>query len=742
MLLVSGNGFCEEAAVPINLPRVVAIAMAFNRNPDLRIEAYNTEMAKKDLAKSWGIYNPVLNLNGSGGITSVPGDAFFLTKFSTTTLGLTQNLPFGGSITASTQTGFFSLTPGTSNREWQSTAGLSATLPLLKNFGMENTQLSITLGANSLADAVERFRGSASETVATVLNSYKHLYVLRRIQETRVAALNSAQKLRDEINKTAQQGPVQNMETANAEFSIAQRRKDVVEASRNVRDQEVNLRYQLGLESQSEIYPIDPPSKEEPQLTDPQAVQAALALRTDLKQLQISLKTSQLQERIARRQALPDLSLTATGGVSGTGNNIGSYANLWKNPGNYWTAGVQFSAPLGNTALRNDYLKSKIRTEQLEEQVRSLRWKIQNDVEIDMRALISARLQMQFADKSRELSEQRLDAYRKNNAVGTASIQDVINAENDFNSASNAQLEAVETFSNAVIKLWKDTGVLLDHYNVHVDVSAPAKITEGGIPGRAGTSLAAAGKEQAAPGSEYLKATDQSPAPGRPIGAEAAAVKSPAPELVAPVPVSATAPAQPTAGTTPSAPPPAIPQKEVKAEPQPEPQAASAGATGSAAPAEQAVPGSYTLKIGEYVDKAQMVAAVKKIKQAGLAPTVKEGPKKKTAVIRLYLAEFGEQEAAGRELSRLHAAGAHGFTVKTGEQKYTVYAGSLFDQKSALQEQARLSKHGIKTTLKNVSVALPTFELTAGTFPSREAAQENAAKLEKQHLKAAVQPLP
>ena len=140
---------------------------------------------------------------------------------------------------------------------------------------------------------------------------------------------------------------------------------------------------------------------------------------------------------------------------------------------------MQFSFPLGNTTAENDYRRSKIRTEQVQSQIQALAWRIRNDVEADMRALISARLQIQAADRSELFATQRLEEYRKNNQLGTATVQDVLNAENDFNFARNAQIEALETFANAVTKLWRDTGELLDRQGVHIDTSHPGKLMEG-----------------------------------------------------------------------------------------------------------------------------------------------------------------------------------------------------------------------------------------------------------------------
>jgi cell division septation protein DedD len=136
-----------------------------------------------------------------------------------------------------------------------------------------------------------------------------------------------------------------------------------------------------------------------------------------------------------------------------------------------------FSVPLGNTTAGNEYIKSKVKTEQVQDQIRALSWKIRNDVESDMLALISARLQIKLSDSSSRLAEQRLEEYRKNNQLGSATIQDVLNAENDRNSAHNAQMEAVETFSNAVTKLWKDAGLLIDRYGIHIDTSHPDNLT-------------------------------------------------------------------------------------------------------------------------------------------------------------------------------------------------------------------------------------------------------------------------
>ena len=123
---------------------------------------------------------------------------------------------------------------------------------------------------------------------------------------------------------------------------------------------------------------------------------------------------------------------------------------------------------------------------------------------------------------------------------------------------------------------------------------------------------------------------------------------------------------------------------------------------------------------------------------AGLSPVVKQGPKRKEPMIHLYVGEFSDQESAKKELNTLRDAKADGFISKNGERSFLVYAGSYFEQKGAAKEQQRLAVLGIKVSLKQVVVSVPTFLLTAGSFPTREAALKKAAELEKEGLKSVV----
>lgn len=484
------DGQCASLHDKVSLSLADAVTMGLRGNADLRGEFLNSSMSEADVARNRGIYDPVLTVSVTGTGTSVPsavnggvpGSDAGMDKNGNASIGISQMMPTGGTVTAFTQSGLSVSgipTPGFSSRYWQSTAGVTVTQPLLKNAGKMMTEINITLAKSALKDSLEHFRSVAADTVYSIISSYNRLYALRRTLDSKKQSLETAQKLLTDTQTKVKAGSSPKMEITNAEYGVVQRRKDLVDAERNVRDQEANLRYLIGMHDRGEVIPIDPPSREEPQETDAQAVQKALELRSDLIQLRSQLKSSELMERAARNQTLPDLAVTAGGGVTGGGNTPGMNVRQMGNGNIWWSAGMQLTVPIGNTAAINEYKKSRIKCEQVRTQIDALAWKIENDIQSDLRALISARLQMQAANKSREYGEQRLEEYRKNNKGGSASTQDVLNAETDLSTARTGEIEASETYADAVAKLWHDTGELLDRTGVKINTTSAGTLMGG-----------------------------------------------------------------------------------------------------------------------------------------------------------------------------------------------------------------------------------------------------------------------
>jgi len=679
----------------VDLPLNTAMAMAIRNNLDLRVDALYSAITEASLQQSHGIYDPLLTVSAAHDETFYTGEKYG-SKSNTANIGVTQNLPTGGSLTAFSNTSETTplSDPGYNWTDWYAAAGITFTQPLLKNFGKESTELTISLAVNTHEASIEQYRDSVIGTVYDVIKAYNRLYTLRLVLHSRETALASAQQLLTTF-KQDNKGEQQSVELANIKYSISRRLKDLVDAEKNLRDQEAKLRYLIGVENKLILNPVDLPSTDEPLETSEQAITLALENGSNLKQLRLDLKSSELQERVSKRSLRPDLALSTSVGFRGIEDTFGhSVQQIGDGKGRWWSAGLQLSMPLGNTAAQSTYRRDKLRTQQTINRIAATEWKLRDTIETDMRALISARIQRQVAEKSLLLSEQRLEQYRKSVARKTSKVQDLLNAENDLFLAKITDSEAMENFSNSVALLWRDAGVLLERKNIHVNIAQPAELTLG----TRGIS-----EPKFTPRDIQTLATETE-----------AEIEKPA--AVA-MPLAANLKLQPGTSGVVKAP-------EVKDQ--------------KLAESHDAVQNDlYTLTIGEYVS-SELAETQGKVKKAGLVPLVSPGSKQPRQVIRLRAGDYSTQLAAKTELNKFKHMRADGFILSRGKAGYRLYVGSYFSQKSAQKEQRRLMARGFTTTLEEAEVMLPTSLLSAGRFPSHEAALAGALKLSKLGVVATV----
>lgn len=661
-----------ESSGVLRLSRDAAVALAVHRNIDLRVQALNTSMARERVKSSRSFYDPYLSMSSRYGETAYPGETFGTTS-TNTSVDLSQYVPTGGNIAAQVQTGYTSaesLSSSVEPKDWLSSVGITISQPLLKDAGREVTNLNITLAANNELESVENFRFFLTDTVYSVITSYNRLYVLRNIFESRQQALTSAENLRKQLLAKAASGvSAKKMEIADADYAISQRRKELIDDGKRVRDQEASLRYLLGIEDQRDILPLDSPSRVEPPESEAEALRIATENRADLKQLRLSLASSELETRVSKHQRLPNLDLTASGGFSGVGNVIGdSFDQITSAKGGWWSTGVLFSLPLGNTAAESSHRQDLIRMRQLRNQIRAYEWQIRDSVAADMRSLISARLQMRAADQSLQFANQRLKEYRKNAHSGQSTVQDVLNAENDLVRARNSQIEAVDSFAYSVARLWRNMGVLLDKQHIHIDSSDPELLTRDAELDRRGES------ELVAQGRAVVEA-------------------SPAAAVAVPKPVVPVLPTPPEAGQGDALSSPAEKQPS-------EPNSASAP-----------VPEGRILA-GEYFSMSSLHKAEHLLDEADLNGTTESGPKKSHTMVRLLMGTYPTAKQARLQIARLGKDRGEGFILGDQAKGYSVFAGSHMSMRLALAEQRRLAAAGVDTTPVSARVAMPTWRLT------------------------------
>jgi len=466
--LVAGSAvslYAQPAGIDLTLKD--AVVLAFRNNLDVKVELYNPAMAEAVLEGSYGIYNPLLSLGADYSRTSNSNTITYtpvkVDQF-TASAGVSQLLPTGGTV------------GGTLTSSWLGNAGdfysdalnLTLSQPLLRNFGRETTELTINVSRLNKEGALERFRTKLFDTVAQVRNDYFKLYNLREQLAVQRTALGLANKILEETKGRVKAGVLPAMEILNAEFSAASREKAVIDAERAVKDQMDVLRLSLQLPP-GEIAVVDQPTKEFYAVTEEQALALAANNRPELSAQIAAIQANDLQERVARNKTLPDLSLNANVGAGGFDPRFAqglSDTAAVRSP--VWGVGLQFNYPIGNDAAKNELIRAKLALDQSRVQLKSLESGIANDVRAAIRLLLSSYKQLDVTARGTAYAQQRLDAFRKRNAVGLATTKDVFDVENDLVAAQGNQIQALVDYNNAITQLWRVTGELLDRQGIRV----------------------------------------------------------------------------------------------------------------------------------------------------------------------------------------------------------------------------------------------------------------------------------
>lgn len=477
MLILPAAAHSSEAPLPLTLND--AILMAVEKNLDVRAELYNPAQFEADINRFRSIYDPLLALQAdytdsttatisSGGAT-VESQALVLNS------SLSQLLWTGGTLALTFNNGYTNTKNNSGNvfspsiTSWQTGLGVSLSQPLLKNMGREATEIAISVSRQSKFASLERFNSLLLSTVAQVRTEYFRLYSLREEREVKKISLELAKKILSETEARVKAGVLPAMEVLNAEFGAATREKDLIDAERAVSDQVDVLRLLLQMDpAAGDLQTVDLPTRERFDVIESEAIQKALN-RPDIREQKRNLELNELQTRNFSQKTLPDLAMTASAQL--TGLDTAYQRNLDKvvtfdYP--VWSVGLNFIYPLGNGAAENDYRRSRLKTEQISLQLRSLEDNSAKEVKAAIRGVIAGYKQIEVADRGKTFAEERLRAFMKRNEVGLATTKDVLDVENDLAAAKSSQIKAAVGYADALTRYWQVTGELLEREGVRV----------------------------------------------------------------------------------------------------------------------------------------------------------------------------------------------------------------------------------------------------------------------------------
>lgn len=463
MIVIASSAHAADEIKRITLNE--SIRLAVENNLEVRAELYNPAQFEADINRNKSIYDIQLGLQSSyGDDASQWSSAGDILNFDLSS-SLSRLFWTGATAAVSFNNNF---TNSNSLDNWRSRLGGTLTQPLLKNMGREATEINISVSRLSKFASIEKFKSRLLNTIAQVKNEYFKLYNVREQLEVKKVSLELSRKILNETKARVAAGVLPAMEILNAEFGVVSREKEVIDAEKAVNDQVDVLRLLLQIQERRDISTVDIPRRELIEVSEEEAIRRALS-RPDIRELKRNLEITELQTRVFSNKILPDLSLSASAGLTGNDRTykrdlekVGSFENP------VWSIGLNFSYPLGNNAAENDYRKSRLKSAQIALQIRSLEEGAANDVKSAIRGIAAGYKQIDVADRGRIFAEERLRAFIRKNEVGLATTKDVLDVENDLATAKNSQIAAAVNYDNAVTRLWQLTGELLEREGVRM----------------------------------------------------------------------------------------------------------------------------------------------------------------------------------------------------------------------------------------------------------------------------------
>lgn len=471
MLILPVTVYSSEASLSLTLND--AIRMAVEKNLDVRIELYNPAQFEADINRNRSIYDPLLTIQTSYSDSSIStvstGSAAVEPQSLVLNSSISQLLWTGGTAAITFNNMYTNSNVVIPPNSWQTGLGASINQPLLRNVGREATEIAINTSRYSKFASLERFNSRLLSTVAQVRTEYYKLHSLREERDVKKVSLELARKILSDTQARVKAGVLPAMEVLNAEFGAVTREKELIDADLAVSDQVDVLRLLLQMDAGGgDLKTVDLPPRDRFDAIESDAIQKALN-RPDIREQKRNLELNELQTRNLSQKTRPDLTLTASAQLTGLDSNY--QQNLDKvltfdHP--VWSIGLNFSYPLGNGAAENDYRKSRLKTEQISLQLRSLEETSANEVRSAIRGIVAGYKQIEVADRGKTFAEERLRSFIRKNEVGLATTRDVLDVENDLAVSKSNQIKAVVGYANALTRYWQATGELLDREGIRV----------------------------------------------------------------------------------------------------------------------------------------------------------------------------------------------------------------------------------------------------------------------------------
>lgn len=375
----------------------------------------------------------------------------------------------------------------------QGTARLSLgfTQPLLRGSGRCYNQSLAVLAKLDVETANQEFSRQLQSHLLEVARGYWALYLERASLAQKVKLYLKTRSIVELLN-ARQQFDTGRSQIISAQAALENRRADLIRAQAAVKNAETRLRAlinadELGSSVTTELIPQEPLASTEYQTLLEDEITIAMTKRPELIAAMKEIKAGAVRLNMAKNELLPMLNLVTRAYLSGLqgDSDIGqAWVDQFAVPAPSYSVGFQYEIPIGNRASRARLSRRRIEARQLEQQYRSALETINAEVEIAVRELETANLELHAkqrslaaADAEAATVEARWQRMVDGDRSASLNLEALLRAQERVTETEYELLKAQLTANLAIANLRRANGTLLEVEQISID-----RICDDGTP--------------------------------------------------------------------------------------------------------------------------------------------------------------------------------------------------------------------------------------------------------------------
>jgi outer membrane protein TolC len=476
----------NAAATPVGMNAAMramsledCIQEALQHNLDVQIERTAPQISLYNLRGAYGGYDPLFNISGQhdynkSGVDGIPPTISDENSAKSDLGGLLPwglQYDFSGNI--SEQYGF---SFPTNFDDSGGSIGVQLTQPLLKNFWIDSTRLTIRVAKNRLKYSEQGLRLQVITSITDVENAYYELIYAQENVKVQQEALALAQTQLDQDKQRVQIGTLAQLDVQQDEAQVATSKANLIAAQSTLNTAQNTLKNLLTDEylrwHDKDIQPTATITNAPLQLFDLQdSWSKGMTERPDLLEARLDVEKQGIQLKFDRNQLFPELDLIGTYGYNGAAREFSGAFNQF-NEGDrpFYSYGAQLSVPLSNVKARNTAKSDKVTMQQLLLTLKQFEQNAMVQIDNAVKQAQSAYESVSATRQARIYAEAALDAEQKKYAVGKSTTFIVLQLQNTLTADRAQEIRSLANYYEALTKLAQQEGSTLERNHINIEV--------------------------------------------------------------------------------------------------------------------------------------------------------------------------------------------------------------------------------------------------------------------------------